>query len=102
MSFQPTSAEVALVSAIFAQHDPQKLGVITGDVAVRAFAGAYLPPAVLGLIWDLADDANNGWLARKGVAVAVRLIGWAQAGESIREELIHKREYHSTACKPLD
>ena len=39
-----------------------------------------LPPSVLGEIWTFADADNNGWLTKKGVAVAVRLIGWAQKG----------------------
>lgn len=47
---------------------------------------------MLGDIWALADPENNGVLTRKGVAVTVRLIGWAQAGETPSEELIEKRK----------
>jgi len=89
--FSPTPAELALVSQIFAQVDLQKLGILTGDVAVKTFGGANLPPAVLGEIWSIADEDNNGWLPRKGVAIAIRLMGWAQKGEKISSELVHKR-----------
>lgn len=90
MPFVPSPAEVAVVNAIFTQADPQKLGLVTGEQGVRVFAGAHLPPATLGDIWSLADPENNGALTRKGVAVAVRLIGWAQAGELPTAELIDK------------
>lgn len=90
-NFSPTPAELTLVSQIFAQADPQKLGVLTGDVAVRVFSGAKLPPASLGEIWNIADSDNNGWLSKKGVAMAVRLIGWAQKGEAITAALLNKR-----------
>ncbi|KAF8078166.1 hypothetical protein FPV67DRAFT_38614 [Lyophyllum atratum] len=87
--FTPTSAELALVTQIFNQADPQKLGILTGDVAVKVFGGAKLQPTVLGEIWSIADEDNNGWLPRKGVAIALRLIGWAQKGEKITQELVN-------------
>ncbi|KAL1746995.1 hypothetical protein HDZ31DRAFT_32999 [Schizophyllum fasciatum] len=89
-SFSPTPAELALVNQIFAQGDPQKLGVLTGEVAVRIFGGAKLPPAVLGEVWNIADEDNKGWLSKKGVAVAVRLMGWAQKGEKVTSALLNK------------
>lgn len=89
-NFSPTPAELTLVSQIFAQADPQKLGVLTGDVAVRVFGGAKLPPTTLGEIWNLSDEDNKGWLPKKGVAIAVRLIGWAQKGEKITQALANK------------
>jgi epidermal growth factor receptor substrate 15 len=91
--FTATPAEIALVNQIFALHDPQKLGILTGDVAVRAFSGAKLPPATLGEIWGISDDENNGWLSRKGVAMALRLIAWAQKGEKPVAGLLSKRTY---------
>jgi epidermal growth factor receptor substrate 15 len=91
-NFSPTPAELTLVSQIFAQADPQKLGVLTGDVAVRVFGGAKLPPTTLGEIWNLSDEDNKGWLPKKGVAIAVRLIGWAQKGEKITQALANKRK----------
>lgn len=91
-SFSPTHGEVALVNQIFAKHDPQKYGVITGDVAVSIFGGANLNAATLSQIWVIADEDNQGFLTRKGVSVAMRLVGWAQKGEDISAELVNKRE----------
>ncbi|TFY74438.1 hypothetical protein EWM64_g9574 [Hericium alpestre] len=89
-SFAPTPAEISLVNSIFDKNDPQKFNIITGDIAVGVFAGAELSSTVLGEIWSLADDENNGFLTRKGVAIAVRLVGWAQNGEHVSKELIYK------------
>ncbi|KAG6878787.1 hypothetical protein C0993_008086 [Termitomyces sp. T159_Od127] len=88
--FSPTPAELALVSQIFTKVDTQKLGILTGDVAVKVFGGAKLPPTVLGEIWSIADEDNNGWLPRKGVAIALRLMGWAQKGETVVPDLVFK------------
>jgi epidermal growth factor receptor substrate 15 len=92
MSFTPSAAELALVAQIFAKADPQKIGILTGDAALKVFGGAKLSPIVLGEIWNIADEDNNGWLPRKSVAIAVRLMGWAQKGETITVALINKRE----------
>ncbi|TFK55038.1 hypothetical protein OE88DRAFT_1653662 [Heliocybe sulcata] len=89
-TFTPSPAELALVQKIFAHPDAQKLGALTGEIAVQIFSGSKLPPAVLGEVWSLADRENNGWLSKKGAAMAVRLMGWAQKGEPLREELIYK------------
>jgi epidermal growth factor receptor substrate 15 len=90
--FSPTHGEVALVNQIFAKHDPQKFGIITGDLAVNIFGGANLKATTLSQIWGIADADNQGFLTRKGVSVAVRLVGWAQKGEAISAELVNKRE----------
>ncbi|KZT44182.1 hypothetical protein SISSUDRAFT_340601 [Sistotremastrum suecicum HHB10207 ss-3] len=90
MSFSPSPQELALVSQLFAHADPQKLGILTGDAAVKAFQGANLSPVILGEVWALADSENNGFLTRKTAAIAVRLIGWAQKGETVSEALINK------------
>ncbi|KAJ7090190.1 hypothetical protein B0H15DRAFT_251083 [Mycena belliarum] len=90
MAFSPSPAELALTAQIFAHADPQKLGALTGDVAVKVFGGANLPPTVLGEIWQIADESNNGWLSQKGVAMAVRLMGHAQKGETVSPALLAK------------
>ncbi|KAG5341059.1 hypothetical protein C0989_011918 [Termitomyces sp. Mn162] len=100
--YSPTPAELVLVSQIFNKVDTQKLGILTGDVAVKVFGGAKLSPTVLGEIWSIADEDNNGWLPRKGVAIALRLMGWAQKGETITPDLVHKRKYASLPRRGLD
>ncbi|KAH6918767.1 UBA/TS-N domain-containing protein [Coprinopsis sp. MPI-PUGE-AT-0042] len=89
-NLSPTPAEATLVNQIFLHADPQKLGVITSDAAVKVFDGSKLPATVLGEIWAMADEDNNGWLSRKGVAIVVRLMGWAQKGEAISPALLQK------------
>jgi hypothetical protein len=91
-TFSPTQGEVSLVNQIFAKHDPQKYGIITGDVAVSIFGGVNLNATTLGQIWGIADSDNQGFLTRKSVSVAMRLVGWAQKGEVVSADLINKRE----------
>jgi epidermal growth factor receptor substrate 15 len=100
-TFQATPAELSLVNQIFKQHDTQKIGILTGDVAVRVFGGAKLPPTLLGEIWTIADEENNGWLSKKGVAIALRLIGWAQKGEPMSKALVNRREPQFTVITGL-
>ncbi|KAG8863743.1 hypothetical protein FRB96_007580 [Tulasnella sp. 330] len=90
MTFAPTVLEQNVVTAIFNKGDPDKLGIINAENAVKILTGAKLPPNILGEIWAIADNDNNGFLTRKGVAVAVRLIGWAQKGEPVSEDLLDK------------
>lgn len=99
--FTPSPQEVALVNQIFAQADAQKLGVVTGEAAVKIFGGTKLPPSTLAEVWNLADDDNKGVLTRKDVAVAVRLLGHAQRGERISESLIHKRTLQALTFRSL-
>ena len=89
------------MNQIFTQADAQKIGVVTGEVAVKIFNGTKLPPSVLAEVWNLADEDNKGVLTRKDVAVAVRLLGHAQRGERITEALIHKREFQALAFRSL-
>jgi epidermal growth factor receptor substrate 15 len=91
-TFAPSSAELNIVSRIFAQEDPDKHGILPGDAAARLFSGARLPVSAMGEIWNIADEENNGWLDEMGVAVAIRLMGWAQKGERISESLLKKCE----------
>lgn len=97
--FSPTHGEVALVNQIFAKHDPQKFGIITGEVAINIFGGANLSATTLSQIWGIADADNQGFLTRKGVSVAMRLVGWAQKGEALSTELVNKRERDESSPK---
>lgn len=91
--FTPSQAEVALTGKIFEKCDPTKLGIITGDAAVGVFNGTKLSASILGEVWTIADKDNNGFLTRKGVSIALRLMGHAQRGEQVSETLLSKREY---------
>ncbi|ELU40092.1 EF hand domain-containing protein [Rhizoctonia solani AG-1 IA] len=93
--FEATAQEQQVIKAVFARADTQDLGVVTGDEAVKVFAGSALPPATLGEIWQLSDTENNGFLTETGLGIALRLIGWAQAGEAPKKDLIGRGECQS-------
>ncbi|KAG8715334.1 hypothetical protein FRC11_004637, partial [Ceratobasidium sp. 423] len=86
--FEATAQEQQVIKAVFSKADTQDLGVVTGDEAVKVFRGSGLPPTTLGEIWQLSDTDNNGFLTEAGLGIALRLIGWAQAGETPKKELI--------------
>src|SRR6267154_6316180 len=90
--FSPTHEEVALVNQIYEKYDLHEFDVITGGVAAAIFSGANLSPCTSSQIWGIADADNQGFLTRKGVSVAMRLIGCARQGEVISAELVNKRE----------
>lgn len=88
--FIATEAELALANQIFVRAGGQQSGVVTGDAAVEIFATKVgLPPDILSTIWNLADEENTGNLTRKGVSIAVRLIGWAQGGAEVTSDLVN-------------
>jgi epidermal growth factor receptor substrate 15 len=91
--FVPTDAEITLTNAIFAQADPSELSVLTGDVAVRIFSGANVSLPILGEIWKIADEGKKGWLSKREVHIAVRLMGHAQAGTTVAKSLIGRRKF---------
>jgi len=92
MSFIASSSERSLVRQILTKADPEQRGTFTREVALKAFEDVKLPDEVLHEIWNIADDDNNGWLSERGLAIAVRLLGWAQKGEKVTEALIHRRK----------
>jgi epidermal growth factor receptor substrate 15 len=91
-SFVASEAELVIVSQIFVRAGGHLSGVVTGDAAVEIFATKVgLSPDVLSMIWNLADEENTGHLTRKGVTIAVRLIGWAQRGAEVTPDLVNIR-----------
>lgn len=97
-TFNPTPSELALTSQVFTLADPQNVGILTGDTAVKILSGANLSHVVLGEIWAIADKDNNGFLTKKGVTIALRLIGYAQKGETISGTLLDRRELRRWIC----
>ncbi|OCL10120.1 hypothetical protein AOQ84DRAFT_337972 [Glonium stellatum] len=82
-----TPDEKRVFSHLFAQADTEKLGVVTGEVAVKFFERTKLAPAVLGEIWQIADTENRGLLTSSGFCMVLRLIGHYQAGREPTTEL---------------
>ncbi|KAF2836967.1 hypothetical protein M501DRAFT_1018373 [Patellaria atrata CBS 101060] len=82
-----TPEEKRVFGALFAQADTEKIGVVTGEVAVKFFERTKLAPAVLGEIWQIADTENRGLLTSAGFCQVLRLIGHYQAGRDPTPEL---------------
>jgi hypothetical protein len=89
-----TSEEKRAFGYLFQQADTEKLGVITGEVAVKFFERTKLAPAVLGEIWQIADTENRGLLTLAGFCQVLRLIGHYQAGREPSSELAFRRKSH--------
>lgn len=77
---------------LFSTADTDKLGVVTGEVAVKFFERTRLSSDVLGEIWQIADTENRGLLTPAGFGIVLRLIGYAQAGRQVSADLALKRE----------
>ncbi|KAF9732065.1 hypothetical protein PMIN02_004125 [Paraphaeosphaeria minitans] len=86
-SLNLTPDEKRAFQYLFQQADTEKLGVITGEVAVKFFERTKLQPAVLGEIWQIADTENRGLLTSAGFCQVLRLIGHYQAGRDPSPEL---------------
>ncbi|KAF2734867.1 hypothetical protein EJ04DRAFT_492668 [Polyplosphaeria fusca] len=82
-----TADEKRAFHYLFQQADTEKLGVVTGEVAVKFFERTKLAPAVLGEIWQIADTENRGLLTSSGFCQVLRLIGHYQAGRDPSPEL---------------
>lgn len=76
-----TPDEKKLYSQLFKSLDPEGAGVVTGEKARATFEKSGLPPSVLGEIWQIADQNNLGFLTQFGFCLAMRLIGYTQAGQ---------------------
>lgn len=86
-SFQLTPAERPTYAHLFALADPQSTGMVNGSAAVSFFALSGLPTPVLGSIWSIADAEGNGFLGPAQFSAALRLIGHAQNGKVVTEDL---------------
>ncbi|KAH8102894.1 EF-hand [Cristinia sonorae] len=86
VSFQPTSAESAIVDQIFNLADTRKIGSISSHAAFKIFSGSRVSPRVLADIWRIANVEENEMLSKQVIGVAVRLIGHAQQSGSTKVE----------------
>ncbi|KAG5638293.1 hypothetical protein H0H81_000818 [Sphagnurus paluster] len=85
----PSEQEQELITRIYNQAGSSPPGVIEGQTACEILTSSVeLSPIVLSAIWDIADERKDGYLSETGVAVALRLIGWAQSGEEVCRGLV--------------
>lgn len=87
-----TPEERRYFGQLFSSADTDKLGVVTGETAVKFFEKTRLSSDVLGEIWQIADTENRGLLTPAGFGIVLRLIGYAQAGRQVSTELALKRK----------
>ncbi|KAG6812219.1 hypothetical protein H0H92_003840 [Tricholoma furcatifolium] len=90
-SFIPTDEELGLVGQIYERAGCLRPGYISGETVVEIFTNSIdLSPTILSTIWDLADESKSGYLSETGLAVALRLVGWAQSGKEVSVDLVNK------------
>jgi len=63
-------------------------GSLQGDQAKEVFNRSSLPPATLRVILNMSNENGDGVFSKHEIAKALRLIGWAQAGEMLSEKLL--------------
>ena len=94
--FVPTDEELEIVARIYELAGCKRPGQISGDSIVDIFSESVdLSPLVLSNIWNIADEDKSGNLSEHGLAIAIRLIGWAQRGEEVKVKLVNRGEYGS-------
>ncbi|KAF9477811.1 hypothetical protein BDN70DRAFT_90513 [Pholiota conissans] len=89
-TFLASDEEVELARQLLKVAECEQAGALHADVAVDIFGRSRLTVEQLRDIWNLADKNGSGDLSIEELAMAIRLMGWAQAGESLHENLLHK------------
>ncbi|KAH9478338.1 putative calcium-binding protein [Psilocybe cubensis] len=89
-SFHYTASEEEeqLANQILTMTDCHHRGVLSADAAIEVFKKSGLSYAILRDIWAIADANGSGDLSREELAVAIRLMGWVQAGEELGDHLL--------------
>jgi len=97
LEFIPTQAELSVVAAIL-DYERSHFGILSSlsDTPLIASVNAVeilqrsgLSYEQLAHIWTLADEDEDGNLSEKELAIAVRLIGWAQSGKPINRSFVN-------------
>ncbi|KAF6764142.1 hypothetical protein DFP72DRAFT_415005 [Ephemerocybe angulata] len=87
-TFAATPEELELIAEILTFTRSEMSRIVSTEAAIDVFERSDLKRNDLKEIWRLADKDRNGMLTSKELAVALRLIGWVQAGEPLAEHLI--------------
>jgi epidermal growth factor receptor substrate 15 len=103
INFIPTDEELEIVKRIYNHAGCKRPGAISGDTIVDIFSESVdLSPFVLSKIWNIADEHKSGELSERGLAMAIRLIGWAQKGAEVKSKLVNERKPQIRCCTPFD
>ncbi|GMR36955.1 hypothetical protein PMAYCL1PPCAC_07150 [Pristionchus mayeri] len=68
--------------SLYQRLDPSGAGIVTSGPVVELLKTSGLPTQLLGLIWEEADYAKRGYLDKRGVFIALKLVAAAQSGQS--------------------
>lgn len=76
---------------MFAIGDPHGLGSVPRHTAESLFEGANLPSDIMHQVWEIANVEDNDSYGKYCVAIAVRLVGYAQRGETVNDKCVLTR-----------
>lgn len=85
---------------MFAIGDPHGLGSIPRHTAESLFGGANLPPDIMHQVWEIANVEDNDSYGKYCVAIAVRLVGYAQRGETVNDKCVLTRMSRAISSFP--
>ena len=89
----PTKEELELIAEIMTLTNTEESRVLSTEAAIDIFERSDLSRKDLREIWRLADKDRNGMLSSRELVVALRLIGWVQAGKELEPHLVNLREF---------
>ncbi|KIM42292.1 hypothetical protein M413DRAFT_50865, partial [Hebeloma cylindrosporum] len=82
----PSVEELQLATRLLETNVCQS-DMLSIDSAIGIFKQSGITLKQLRDIWTIADKRGSGSLSKNELAVVLRLMGWVQSGEQIREGL---------------
>ncbi|EKM77366.1 hypothetical protein AGABI1DRAFT_77389 [Agaricus bisporus var. burnettii JB137-S8] len=97
LEFVPTQGELSVVAAILeyarVNSSPSSNlddnSQLDSQTAVDILQRSGLSNVELSSIWTIADEDQDGNLSERELAIAVRLIGWAQSGKPVNRSFLN-------------
>jgi len=90
-TFAATEEEEALATQVLILKNCHTTGILNADAAIDIFKRSGLSFDILRDIWTVSDMNRS---SKEELTVALRLMGWVQAGEALSEGLLQKRTSH--------
>ena len=91
--FSPSVEELQLATRLL-ETNIWRSDILSIDSAISIFKQSNITLKQLREIWTIADEKGSGSLSKNELAVVVRLMGWVQSGEPLREGLLARGMYH--------
>jgi hypothetical protein len=93
-TFAATEEEEELATQVLVLKNCHTAGVLNPDAAIDVFKRSGLSFDILRDIWTISDMNRSGDFSKEELTMALRLMGWVQAGEALHESLLQKRTSH--------